>query len=247
MKQIVEFKDTDPQLGLLTRKSRKGPEQELVQNFTGHLLESFWKKNTKLAVFFEPQLDTGFPDIVLVEYSPNIFDAWTESRLALLPIDLKVLYHLYYLGGSDSESLETQLGINSKNLLISLERLLGSKLIKRSTRKWKPYNLKHTFAITKIIAVEAKIKDWKSAFQQAETNKWFSSESYIVSPVSRPTTRIIDTAGRLGVGIYTFDTNGMKEINKAVKGKLPSCYASWMFNEWIGRHLHIQGGSRRTP
>ena len=145
--------------------------------------------------------------------------------------------NLYYSDGSDSKSLETRLGINSKSLLLSLERLLDSKLIKRSARQWKPYCLKYTFAITRIIAIEAKIKDWKSAFYQAEINKWFSSESYIVSPVLRPTTRIIDTARKLGIGIYSFDTNCMKKVNQAAKSKLPSCYASWMFNEWIGRYL----------
>lgn len=238
MTQVIEFKDSNSQLGLSIRKSKKGPEQEFVQNFTEHISYYFQKKDSRIAVFYEPQLDTGFPDIVFIEYNPSIFDAWKEPRYSLLPADLKVLHHLYHSGGSNSEALTNQLGINSKNLLTSLERLLDSKLIKRTAKHWKPYCLKRTFAIKKIIAIEAKIKNWKSAFRQAETNKWFSSESYVVSPVLRPTTSIVNTARRLGVGIYTFNATGINEVNQAVKGKLPACYASWMFNEWIGRYLH---------
>ena len=241
MTHVIKFKDSIPEIGLFTRKPVKGPEQELVEHFIPHVTTSFRNKDTSLAVFYEPKLDTGFPDIVFVEFCADIFSEWKEPRSYLLPVDLKVLHHLYCVGGSNSETLENQLGIKDKNLIISLERLLNSKLIRRYAKQWKPYQLKHTFAIKRIVAVEAKIEDWKSAFQQAEINTWFASESYVLSPVSSPTTRIVNISQRLGLGIYTFCDTHVNQVTQAVKGSLPSCYAAWMFNEWIGRRLRLHG------
>lgn len=235
--QIVEFSSSIPDIGLFIRKRRNGPEHELVRGFTSTAVESFKSRSTNLAVFHEPQLDTGFPDLVFVEYNPRIFDRWSGARSNLSLQDLKLLHHLSCIRGADSDILERQLGMNSKSLLLSLERLLDSKLIRRYSRQWQTVSLRRTFGISRITSFEAKIKDWQSAFRQAELNKWFASESNIVSPVAKPSDKIISSSAKLGVGIYTYNFAGLNLITPAEANSIPSCYVSWLFNEWIGRSL----------
>ena len=239
MDSILQFNTANPTIGLLSRHSKTGPEQELVRDFTARFASSFKKHDTNLAIFHEPQLETGFPDLVFVEYTSHVFDDWTKTRSTLQAVDLKLLHYLNSSKGADSEIIEKQLGLNGKVQLRSLEKLLDGKLITRKSRQWQPLELKRTFAIKKLIAVEAKISNWQEAFRQAQTDKWFASESYVLSPVIQPTERIRDTARDLGVGIYTYKAQKVTEIHRSHVTPLPACHASWLFNEWIGRYLQL--------
>ena len=83
------------------------------------------------------------------------------------------------------------------------------------------------------------ISDWTSVFRQANVNRWFASESCVLSPVSNPSVRVITKAQKKGIGIYSMPSGlCAKIIQKPERsGGLPVSYASWMFNEWIGRQL----------
>jgi hypothetical protein len=239
MDSIININPLDVNIGLVTRKSKEGPEAKLVDNFIDYIYNSNLTRNRKLAVFREPQLDTGFPDIVLVEYLPEIYEQWSETRTTIQTIELKILHFLYTSHGATSHQLENLLGIKSKALLRSLEKLLDSKLISHSSKKWQTLRLNHIFAIKKIIAIEAKINNWQSAFCQANLDKWFASESYVLSPITQPSTKTIDSSINYGVGIFTCNKYGIKKISNSCISPLPSCYASWLFNEWIGRYQNF--------
>jgi len=237
MKQVLVFDKSKPDIGLLTRKPKIGPEHKLVRRFTDFFTNSFKSKSTRLAIFHEPQLDSGFPDIVFVEFSPGVIDKWNDRRSSSQPMDIRILHYLYLVKGADSAFIERTLGINGRILLPSLERLLDSQLIYRKSGQWRTYSLTNIFAIRNIVAVEAKMNGWQSVFEQARINKWFASESYILSPIIQPNAKTLKTSNKLGIGIYTCNSDGVTKISESDRGSLPSCYASWMFNEWIGRSL----------
>jgi len=210
----------------------------MVQEFAMMMAELFAAKNTKLAIFFEPQLETGFPDLVLVEYRPYVMDKWSKARCLLTKTDLKVIQHLYNVGELCSEDIERQLGLSSKQLLLSIERLLDAHMLKREHHKWMPYSLKNTYAINNIVAIEAKINNWQEGLRQAEHNKWFASESYVLSPVQSPSEVILIKSRNNGIGIYSLRGNMIKKILPSARFNVPSCYGSWLLNEWIGQHIH---------
>ena len=237
MLPIIEFKSSNQKIGLKARTPSNGPEQIFIDEFAFYLCETFKNINGGIAIFYEPLLETGFPDIVFVQYNPNVYDRWNIDRSKLFSTDLKVLHHLVCKNGLNSDCLRKQLGIDSKTLITSIERLLDGGLIKRKNNLWKPYGFNKLFAIKRIIAVEAKIKNLKSAVQQAEINRWFASESYIVSPVDNPSEGILKYSKISGVGIYSFNKKSIRRIAKSARFQLPCSYASWMFNEWIGRYL----------
>ncbi len=238
MAPVVEFSISDPSIGLVVRPTRSGPEADLTSRFMTAEAEALSRKQRSYAVFMEPQLDTGFPDVVVVAFNPRVFERWTRERNRILPIDLKVLHHLHFVRGADSEEIETRLGMDSKTLVRSLERLLSAQLVLWSAKRWMPRSLKNSYAISNIQAIEAKVNNWRDAFNQAELNLWFASESYVLSPVSSPSDKIIHASHTRGVGIYTMpEGRAPKRITKARRAELPACYASWLFNEWIGRRL----------
>jgi hypothetical protein len=235
---VIEFTMSDPSIGIVIRPTRDGPEADLISRFLTAESASLQEKQRSYALFMEPQLDTGFPDVVLVSFNPNIFEKWEKGRSKITNVDIKILHHLHFTGGAETVCVETQLGLDNRTLMKSFDRLLSARLIRHSGKRWIPCSLRNTYAVSSIKAIEAKIKNWKDAFQQAEMNRWFASESYILTPVSNPSSKIIELLKTSGVGLYTVaDGSSPKCLTRAKKTRLPVCYASWLFNEWIGRYL----------
>lgn len=237
---VIEFKGGNPRIGLVGRNGTTGPEAELVKVFKSLILNCFrWKKGD-LAIFQEPQMETGFPDLVAVQYNPESYTEWAQARSELKQMDLKLMHHLLHSRGARSEALSRNLGIGSKALLLSLERLVNANMITRSRGKWMPRSLKAVFGVWAIVAVEAKIKNWSDAFQQGQLNQWFASESYVLSPIETPQGTVLEQSLQTGVGILLLNGMRVRRLHGARKSRIPASYGSWIFNEWIGRHL--QGG-----
>lgn len=236
---VLQFQESGSCIGLSARKAKHGPEWDLVQRFTDHVIATYEPRASALGIFYEPSLDSGFPDMVIVEYDARVFEHWPHSRFSLRPIDLKVLQHIHHVKRANTESIKTLLGMKAGDLLKTLELLVDAGLITEYSHEWRPVSLDHVFGIKRLIAVEAKIKNLANALQQAVANKWFASETYIVSPVQEPTAKLLHQSEVFGIGIYSCNRYGVHLLRSSLQMPLPSCYASWLFNEWIGRYLHL--------
>ena len=245
MPKLLEFKKSDPQIGLFARMQVEGPESVLLNEFVEQYADQLCTLKRHYALFYEPLLPTGYPDLVVVSYKPDKYKTWTEERTKLGVLEFKVLHHLYFVKGSTSSSIEQQLGLDGKVLFRILERLMDASLVRRAKQQWLPRPLRDSYGISNIKTIEAKISDWPSVFSQANMNRWFSSESYVLSPVSKPSRQVINNAKGKGVGIYSMPPGTRaKTIQKSERSSgLPVSYASWLFNEWIGRQL---SENRRT-
>lgn len=219
------------------RTKTEGPELNLVYNFIDNISSSFKHKTNNLAIFIEPLVDTTYPDIVFVEYSPKYIDKWNDSRNKLEKNDIKLLSIIKQFESISSSSLYNRTKIEHKNLLLSLEKLLDSDLIRRKNEKWMIRPTKEIFYTKKITSVEAKINQLDNLLQQADINNWFSSESYALSSVKNPQKKTIEKFINYGIGLYSMHDNKLSELTKAKKQSIPNNYASWMFNEWLGRYI----------
>jgi hypothetical protein len=244
MPEILEFKSTDNKIGISVRTQISGPESDLLNEFVEQYSNQLHSLKRHYALFYEPLLPTGYPDLVVVTYNPKVYENWTCERSALGVLELKLLHHLYFVKGATSSEMEQQLGIDSRLLLRTLEKLMDASLLRRAKQLWLPRQLKKTYGLSNIKTIEAKISDWTSVFNQASMNRWFASESCVLSPVSKPSKQIITQAKEKGIGIYSMPTGlKVKTIQKALRsGGCPISYASWMFNEWVGRQLFKQRG-----
>jgi len=235
---IIDFKGPDARIGLVARNGTSGPEADLVDEFKRYIPGCFRWRRGDVAIFHEPRLETGFPDLVVVQYLPQAFNNWPIARSKLGTLEIKIMQHLIHKKAADLNELVVSIGIDSSRLIKILEKLVDAKMVNLIRKKWKPLSLSKIFGVQTIVSIEAKIKNWSEAFQQASLNHWFSSESYILSPIEKPRPRVIKRSKKIGVGVLLLNGTRVRRPMKALKHRIPASYGSWMFNEWIGRRMH---------
>src|SRR5688500_7744695 len=94
---VLDFHVAPHHSGLSFRRSRSGPEQELVDWF---LEQDAVKpgRGERLTIFREPKLASGFPDLVAVVWKESVTGRWTSARRDLTTRDLRVMHHLAVIG-----------------------------------------------------------------------------------------------------------------------------------------------------
>lgn len=237
MDNPLRFSGNQPTIGFVARRSPDGPERDLVQEFAAWAATRFGIRSRRVAIFFEPAVETRFPDIVISVFDPRRFETWREERNQLSVADLRLLHHLYRASKIELPQTSAQLSVPLKQLTQRIERLHDAGLARKAGSCWRPVALSDVFGIKRLIAIEAKISDWRTAIEQASANRWFASETNVLTPTSQPHSRLLEKSAALGVGIYASSRNRIMEITTAAKLPLPSSYASWLFNEWIGRSM----------
>lgn len=238
MNQVIMLNDNRPDIGLYTRNATLGDEYTLVEQFIEYYCTRFLRNNKKiqLAVFVEPRIDSGFPDIVFASYLPSIINNWSTQREKLDLFDLKLLSFLSNTGNIKGAKIISKLGFPERQTLISLEKLMDAKLISYRSGGWRVRELRDVFSITKLIAVEAKINNVCKVVDQSFVNTRFASHSYALINSVNPNSETIRTFSRCGIGLYCKSSN-FKKFVEAREHVLPSSYLSYQFNEWIGKAI----------
>ena len=212
------------------RRSSPGPETDLVEWFLVN-----WKvrvpKGCQLTIFREPHLESGYPDLVLVNWHVETASQWDPSRAQVTPRDLRLMQFLALQGPTPEERLVASFGRSTTAIL---NRLEAASMVKMVRKVWRASPLARTFAVREIIAVEAKMTRCRVALQQASLNTWFASSSYILLPNIPAGSRYLETAKQEGVGIWAKSGHG-EDQRTTGRQDLPRSYASWLFNEWAWR------------
>ena len=235
-------RDSAPE-GVVFRRTLPGPELELVERFIP-AMPLVHAPDSRVTVLREPGLETGFPDLVIVVWRDARTADWGESRLALVPDDLRLMHYVFQRRRAAHSELEGYFG--SRFARSSTERLHGAGLVRPAGRAWFPCAFERAFAATKIIAVEAKIGKWTDVLNQARLNTWFASKSYVLVPqVSESQVR---DARRFGIGVLSPEQDGIREWD-ASTARLPRSYASWVVNDlaWRASKTRSEQGSWRCP
>lgn len=231
-----------PKIGLIARTITKGNEYDMVYRYIKHIMEKYENlKDKHIAIFVEPLIDTGYPDIVIVEYYVSRNLLFNENRLKLSIQELKLLFHIQK---------------NKNTSLLEIERLLGFPLdeVKKSVLKLESCDLVHVSKkgnyvrnipinsysrIKKIISIEAKLDKWSEAIKQAERNTRFATESYILMNKGCCSNSILSKCKELGIGIIL--VNGAIQTKlKSEKRSFPVSFTSLVFNEWIFKARYYQ-------
>jgi hypothetical protein len=204
-----------------------GPESELV----AAALRDRATLLSRQQVFEEPALPTGFPDVVIV-------DLWKQRRRApsngprLTGLHLRLLQHLSTASPSTVPDLAADLLWKRAEVDAAVRDLglAGLATVRDGTIESRP--LPEIFVVRRIIAIEAKLRDWRHAIEQACANTWFASHSFVLLPRQRFNDRVQDAAIDAGVGVLCFDGTSVTIPVKASEHAIPSSYGSWLFNEW---------------
>lgn len=217
--------------GFSARKPSRGAEWDLVASYVASSLPPAPRGQAR-TVFIEPRIASGFPDIVVVYWHLATAQGWSVERAKLTTPDIRLLHHLALSGPLPYEELRT---VSPRHRGSALDRLLRAGLVRRSKDVWRALALQRIFAVRRLIAIEAKIAEWRAGLAQALRNTWFASESYLLlgRQTLRPT--LVREAEFLGVGVLTADQQLEYASSMVRRESLPQSYASWLFNEWAWR------------
>lgn len=189
-------------------------------------------------LFREPELELAFPDLVVGVWKTNL--PAIVARPLLGPAQLRIVNHLNNSGRTGLDKLAADLCLPARRLRGVLDELAAAGLIEHGrggTVRAAP--LSQSFWLKAIVAVEAKIHDWRGALDQAYRNTWFASHSYVMLPAVKLTPAVIAAAASLGIGVLSFEHDECKVACRPKRHNLPVSYGAWMVNEWsiaVGRN-----------
>jgi len=221
---------------VLTRTVTEGPELEVVRAFVECRIGK-GRRDADVSVFCEPLLETGYPDIVVVHWQRSRAEAWPAARANLTPDDVKLLHFLMRVRCVLRDDPGHR-GLRRRAR--SLERLEAAGVVTISARWLRCRPLREIFAVSRIIALEAKVSDWRRGLRQAFLNTWFASESFLLLPHVPERSQVVEEARRVGVGVVDATQRLASPHVAARRDRLPQSYASWLFNEWAWRGFGTQ-------
>jgi hypothetical protein len=182
-------------------------------------------------LFQEPALPTGFPDLVIVVLAKDSCLA-LPARSRVTELHLRLLQHVSRTGRTTFHEIAGDLLWKTHRVEAVANDLVAAELASVDDGDVEARPLSEIFVARRIIAVEAKIRDWRHAIDQAQANTWFASHSLILLPTERFNDRVADAAKESGVGVLTFDGLNISVPVKPVEYPIPASYGSWLFNEW---------------
>src|SRR5690606_277125 len=193
------------------RSPTPGPEFELVQRALRSGLQRLFGAEPEPHVLIEPEIEGWYPDLVLV------YPLRTARPLASLPSRKarRVLHEVYRARGTKLERLTSKSYHNRRELLDVLDELQAHGLIsgcRAGTIRCPPK--RDIFPGRRIISIEAKIRDWPQAVEQASRNRWFSSSSYVLLPCKSWTSRGISAAAAANVGAIAAEEEALRILHR---------------------------------
>lgn len=235
LKELKIFDKNDESIRLLSRPTTDGKELQMVNKYVKYLIKRYQKnKNRSISIFMETKIESGYPDLVVVEYNLDKFNDFYKRKQHLEIQDLKILFECMRLNSCSINDLVELLGFTKKNTEDSIKKLFDYGLICNSnTQKIKVIKLMKQNHI-KIIAIEAKIDKWSEALKQASRNTWFATDSYILLNKETCNNNIITECKSRGIGIILVNGKVSKPLKSETK-KFPISYGSLLFWEWIVR------------
>jgi DNA-binding MarR family transcriptional regulator len=151
-----------------------------------------------------------------------------------------VVYKIIESKGEISyDSLREVTKVGSGVLGRSLSKLISSGYIENVDSLIK-FRRAYIGISTDSIAVEAKLKNWRRALNQAYRYKWFASKSYVVLDGSyiRPAIANIDEFRKMNVGLAEIDRSGALSMHYRPKKSTPIDRAMWiMLNEELKNYF----------
>lgn len=234
--KVIIFNNTIQKIKFFSRSKTQGEEMNMVEQYVHHVIKTNRRTKTNLAIFYEPQLEFGYPDLVLVEYRDCGSLQWNNIREKLDITDLKILYEINRMKTVEIDYFVSILGYSRKEIRNCLLKLEKACLIKIRGERVLRLPLNSYSCVNKIIAIEAKIDKWDAAIKQAKNSYTFATEVYVLLNKKKCTDSIIERCRNDGLGIILVNGKVEKAL-KAAKNPYPVSYTSLLFNEWIQRFI----------
>lgn len=197
------------------RPQRSGPETELESAVAQRMSALFPSQGRLSWAAGSLPVGAGMPDLLFITSEPAV--------LALAQADLSDAQILAYLRGVCRARVETivrRLNRTPESVMTALASLLQADAIRESAQI---FSLKPSWRsiLPEVIAIEAKVTNWRQALRQAARNRIFSHRSFVALPEHIAERVSSESAfGQLGVGILAVSSHGkVFELRPAVLTK----------------------------
>lgn len=212
------------------RHCRPGPELDMLMAFLGEMTLAV-PRGTSVKVFHQPRIENSFPDVVLVLWRPSLTRQWPEARRQLTRFDLRVLHYLATTGPTHVSAIHALFG---SKCTTALSRLEAANTVSITPHTVRSKSLSQIYAVQRIVSIEAKISDWKSAISQAVLNTWFTDDSWVLMP-DRIAARVSHKVALYQSVRCVPAADTTHDFSKLPQNSIPVSYASWLLNEWAWR------------
>lgn len=190
------------------RKRIEGPEAVLEDSVLSCITKLFAHREWPQWIGRSVPLGCGLPDLVSVWYNPK-----AELISDFTPLDGSLLGYLRTVRNARAETIADRINRAPKLTRDSLDKLLTFNAIEKKHSDVYSMTSEWRHVLTSIVAIEAKISDWKNAVQQAARNRIFAHQSFVAFP-EKMALRIEREPifSTLGIGIISVSNAGCVHI-----------------------------------
>jgi len=210
-------------------------EEEFVDAFVISNYDGKSAKGNNIIVRREVRTGFGRPDIVVIEYNPEIVEDRTCEES--IPLSSMGAYATTYLSGRSWVSMQRlQQFLNCTNAQVEgvVTELENRRLLIRNRHIVKVRRRKEILAIKRISVYEAKLSQWKNAIVQAQRHLWFTQDSFVLLPSDRAALIpvVSSECDKRGVGLSIFCTEtGVRTVVRPQRSGVINSPMLWKLNE----------------
>lgn len=211
------------------RERRGGPEIAIEDAVVAWMGEHFSRGTARLWAGGSVPVGAGMPDIILATYRPQVFEC--------TDIDSYIIQILAYLRSVPGARLDTicrrmrqpmrrvARGIDE---LIEMQAVTGEANFFAVTPDWRAL-------LPEIVAIEAKVSDWKRGLAQAKRNLLFAHKSFLALPAKIAIRVITEPVFReRGIGVLAVDGENAVSVLQDGSRSKPSI---WMYYYQIAAYI----------
>lgn len=210
-------------LKIKNKKMLDGSEKSMIPIIAsnGNVIIGSYKKMVHIEEF---SAGTGIADIVLCSYDPRAIKSKKTRPLTDRRILEAYLLLLEFDDGLSIKNIHAQLGYSHRELKNRIiPGLIESGLLSVDEDNYKLHARIEDEGFNKVVAVEAKVKDWRSGFRQAIRYQEFADESYLAvyERFISPCLEFKGAFERAGIGLLGVSDKG---LSVHIKASDTSCY-----------------------
>lgn len=186
-------------------------ERELVNTIKSNYLEICdWDiRRDSIHVLEEVDLGFGIADLVITRI--NSFS--NEKRSSLSYFDLTIYKIIEHNNIISLKQIEEITKSDSKTIKKSLDKLIVECYINQNDFLYK-FSNSYEKILKNTIAIEAKLKNWQRAIEQAYRYKWFANIVYVVldKKFINSASKNLKHFNKMNIGLASIDLDGHLEI-----------------------------------
>jgi len=171
----------------------------------------------------------GMPDLLAISWNPRVIAIANQKA-----DDASILAYLRAVGCARFDTIVSRLRRKADTVADSLDALVRASVLLREADR---YSLDPAWRsiLPEVIAIEAKVSDWRRALAQASRNQLFAHRSYVALP-STVAARVANAPElrKLGVGVLSVEGDGAVVV---VRQAVPLRPRVWAYYYQLAHHI----------